>query len=93
MNEESVYTPQGNNPFFMAIGLFPGGNELLAAGWRVDSPNMTLHRITVASHEMVQLGEVPADPDLAQGITWGEPGSTVLFSRTVNGLTNTGTVT
>jgi serine/threonine protein kinase len=90
INEESVYAPQGDDQFFAPIGLFPGGNDLLAFGWRMEmgEPNVSLHRINVASHEMVELGEVPADLDLAGGITWGEPGNTVLFSRTVNGLTN-----
>jgi len=39
MNEELVYSPQGKDQFFFPIGLFPGGNELLAAAWRGDSPN------------------------------------------------------
>jgi len=64
MNEELVYSPQGKDQFFFPIGLFPGGNELLAAAWRGDSPNARLLGINLASHEAVELGEVAANTGL-----------------------------
>jgi hypothetical protein len=42
------------------------------------------YRINLTSHEAVDLGEVSRNFDTE----WAEPGKTLLFSRTVNGLTN-----
>jgi serine/threonine protein kinase/Tol biopolymer transport system component len=84
LNEESVYNPQGTGMFFIPLALFPGGHDLLAAGVRMNSPNYRFYRINVATHEAVDLGEVSWNRDAV----WGEPGKTVLFSRTVNGLSN-----
>jgi serine/threonine protein kinase/Tol biopolymer transport system component len=85
LNEELVYNPEGTGLFFFPVLLFPGGNDLLAAGLRSwYSPNIHFYRINVTSHEAVDLGEVSGNYEFV----WGEPGKTVLFSRTVNGLTN-----
>ncbi len=86
LNEELVYNPEGSGLFFFPKLLFPGGNDLLAGGFRMDSSNARLYRINVASHKAVDLGEVELFGDY--GVVWAEPGKTVLFSRTVNGLTN-----
>jgi serine/threonine protein kinase len=89
LNEELVYKSQDSGLYFSPLLLFPGGNELLAAGW----PVLTLPtsyrfiEINLASHEAVDLGEVSvnfSNPD----IVWAEPGKSILFSRSVNGLTN-----
>ena len=84
LNEELVYKSESTGLFFVPALLFPGGNELLAAGFRVGSSSMSFYRINVTSQEAVDLGEVSANPD----VVWAEPGKTLLFSRTVNGLTN-----
>ena len=34
LNEELVYNPEGTGLFFIPLLLFPGGNDLLAAGVR-----------------------------------------------------------
>ena len=49
--------------------LFPGGNDLLAAGVRRGSPNFRFFRINVASHEAVDLGEVSGNHDCRVGRT------------------------
>ena len=85
LNEELVYKSEGTDLFFIPLLLFPGGNDLLAAGERVGSPNFRFYRINVTSHEAVDLGEVSGN---WFDVVWAEPGKTVLFSRTVNGLTN-----
>jgi len=88
LNEELVYNPEGTGLLFIPVLLFPGGNDLLAAGLRSwESPNVRFFRINLTSHEAIDLGEVevflsPFD------VVWAEPGKTVLFPRTVNGLTN-----
>jgi Tol biopolymer transport system component len=59
-------------------------------GWRIvvaatnDNSKFHLYRINVSSHESADLGELSGNHDFV----WAEPGKTVLFSRTVNGLTN-----
>jgi serine/threonine protein kinase/Tol biopolymer transport system component len=85
LNEELVYNSEGSGLHFFPILLFPGGNDLLAASVPPSfGPNFRFYRINVTSHEAVDLGEVSGNPD----VVWAEPGSAVLFSRTVNGLTN-----
>ena len=84
IGEESVYSSQSADLGVVPVLLFPGGNDLLAAGVRRGSPNFRFFRINVASHEAVDLGEVHGNHDFV----WAEPGNTVLFSRNVNGLTN-----
>ncbi len=83
--EELVYSPQGTGLFFIPLLLFPGGNDLLAAGTRQFSSNFGFYRINVTSHEGVDLGEVSGN---FSDVAWAEAGKTVLFSRTVNGLTS-----
>jgi len=59
--------------------LFPVGNDLLAWGWRSGSRNGHLFRINLTRHEATEgRGDV----------AWVEPGESILFSRTANGLTN-----
>jgi Tol biopolymer transport system component len=87
LNEELVYNFKGTGLFFIPLQLFPGGNDLLAAGLRENSPNFHFYRINVTSHEGVDLGEVSGRLGIPDEV-WAEPGNTVLFSRTVNGLTN-----
>ena len=84
LSEELVYKPEGTDPFLHPLLLFPGGNDLLARASRPHLPNGRLFRINLASHKAVDLGETPADSDVA----WAEPGKSVLFTRTVAGLTN-----
>jgi len=84
LNEELVYKPEGTGQFFIPLLLFPGGNDLLAGATRLDSPNFRIFRVNLTSHEAIDLGEVPTPSDFA----WAEPGHSVLFRRSVNGLTN-----
>ena len=84
LNEELVYKPQDNSLFFFPLLLFPGGNELLAVAERQKSSNPRIFRISLTSHEAVDLGEMPGSGNVA----WAEPGNSILISHTVNGLTN-----
>ena len=86
LGEALVYRSEGTGLFFVTLLLFPGGNDLLAAGFpMVFGPKFHSYRINVTSHEAVDLGEVSGN---AFDVVWAEPGNSVLFSRTVNGLTN-----
>jgi serine/threonine protein kinase/Tol biopolymer transport system component len=84
LNEELVYKSQDNSLFFLQLLPFPGGNELLARAVRPHLPNERIFRISLTSHEAVDLGEMPGRGNVA----WAEPGNSILFSRAVNGLTN-----
>ena len=94
LNEELVYKPERTDLFFFPFLLFPGGNDLLALATTDPQPrdlfellnatNDRIFKINVASHEAVELGEMPALSTPA----WAEPGKSLLFSRTVSGLTN-----
>ena len=85
LNEELVYNSEGSGVSFFPELLFPGGKDLLAVGFPPGfGPKFHLYRIDVTSHKAVDLGEVSGTADVA----WAEPGHSVFFSRTVNGLTN-----
>ncbi|MGC2722675.1 MAG: protein kinase [Candidatus Acidiferrales bacterium] len=89
LNEELVYNSEGADLSFFPLLLFPGGKDLLAAAssssFAEPQSQFRFYRINVTSHEAVDLGEVSGNPF---DVVWAEPGNTVLFSRTVNGLTN-----
>ena len=87
LNEELVFNPEGIGWFFSPVLLFPGGNDLLAAGLRTGSPNTRIFRINLSSHGAVDLGEVSTNSD-HPSFVWAEPGNSILFSRPINGLTN-----
>jgi len=87
VGEELVYGSQATGLRFVPRLLFPGGNDLLAAASSSSFNQQQFHfyRINMTGHEAVDLGEVSGN---AFDVVWAEPGKTVLFSRTVNGLTN-----
>jgi serine/threonine protein kinase len=88
LNEQPVYKPKGSGMLFIPLLLFPGDNDLLAAS--VSSgfgPVARFYRVNVTSHEAIDLGEPAAFVDPFD-VAWAEPGKTLLFARTVNGLTN-----
>ncbi|MGB8540730.1 MAG: protein kinase [Candidatus Acidiferrales bacterium] len=66
---------------------FPDGNNLLV----FTNDNISLlplahvYAVNLSNHSTVALGDIPAQ---TVELAWGEPGKTVLFSRTVSGLTN-----
>ena len=85
LNEELVYNGEGTGLFFLPKLLFPGGNDLLAAGVPGNfGPKFHFYKINLTTHDAIDLGEVSGD----YNFVWAEPGKTVLFNRTVNGLTN-----
>jgi serine/threonine protein kinase len=84
LHEELVYSPKESSLHVLPALVFPDGKELLAAGLRNNSQSIEVIRISLATHEAVDLGEISGNFDPA----WGEPGKTVLFSKTINGLTN-----
>jgi serine/threonine protein kinase/Tol biopolymer transport system component len=93
LNEEAVYHPEETNLDFLPLVVFPGNNDLLAVSRQGSSTNFRFHRINLTSHKGIDLGEVSGGEVSwlswdAFDVVWGEKGKTVLFSRTVDGLTN-----
>jgi len=80
-----VFKSENGGLDFIPLLLFPDGKDLLVSGRRGQSLSFHFYRINLTSHEAIDLGEVSGHP---LEVVWGEPGETVLFSRTVNGLTN-----
>ena len=85
LNEEPVHNFEGRGLSFLPLLVFPGGNDLLVASYKVEWTTFRFHRINLTSHEAVDLGEISGNP---LEVVWAEPGKTVLFPRTENGLTN-----
>jgi serine/threonine protein kinase len=87
LNEEPVYKPaEGSGLYFYPLLVFPGGTDLLAGGIQTQlGPGFHIYKINVVRHDAADLGEMSGN---WRDAVWGDPGNTVLFTRTVNGLTN-----
>ena len=66
---------------------YPSGDRLLVIASNLGTFAQRFHayEVTLSNKAVVDLGEVSGNP---ADVVWGEPGKSVLFSRTVNGLTN-----
>ena len=71
--------------FLTGIVPYPDGDALLVATSSSAFSDNRLHKVTISTHSAVDLGEVPGDVGRAH---WAEPGKSLLFSHTANGLTN-----
>jgi serine/threonine protein kinase/DNA-binding winged helix-turn-helix (wHTH) protein/Tol biopolymer transport system component len=87
LSEERVYTFD-NPPMILHWVLpFPDGNGLLVAS--AVSNQIHFHKVNLSSHTALDLGAVDlGDVSRYPRVVWAEPGKTLLFGRTVNGLTN-----
>ncbi len=90
VGEERIYdlAPEGMVPG--EILAFPDGNDLLVTATKssdvIGIPSaQNLYRVDVTTHKAQKLGELSGRPT---GVVWNEPGKTLLFSRTVNDVTN-----
>jgi eukaryotic-like serine/threonine-protein kinase len=87
LSEEQVYILDASLLPPRRILPYPDGNHMLV--FTRDSisliPLSHMYEVDLSNHSIASLGDLTAETlDLA----WGEPGKTVLFSRTVSGLTN-----
>jgi serine/threonine protein kinase/Tol biopolymer transport system component len=87
LDEEKIYS-------FNAAGLpigrilpYADGNRLLVLTADPVSALEGFHayQIDIAKKTATALAEIPGDP---AGVVWSDPGNSILFSRTLNGLTN-----
>ena len=87
LSEEQIYALDASLFPPRRLLPFPDGNHLLVFTHDAISllPLAHVYDLDLSNHSILALGDIPAETvDLA----WGEPGKTVLFSRTVSGLTN-----
>jgi len=86
LNEEQIYSFENAGVIPSAILPYPGGADLLVLASSPDSllEKSLLYKVTLANHSAASLGELSSNSD----VVWGEPGKKLIFSRTVNGLTN-----
>jgi serine/threonine protein kinase/Tol biopolymer transport system component len=86
LNEESVYSFKGTGLWAARFLPFTDGRDLLVVAVAPGaSERFHCYKVNLLSRAVIDLGEVSGNPE---GVVWGEPGKTVLFSHTVNGLTN-----
>ncbi|MGB0036312.1 MAG: protein kinase, partial [Candidatus Acidiferrales bacterium] len=87
LGEEQVYSFDASALPPRRILPFPDGNHLLVLCADPVSllPVSHAYEVDLSTRTAVDLGEIPADPF---EVVWAEAGKTVLFSRTVSGLTN-----
>jgi Tol biopolymer transport system component len=87
LGEKQIYSFSSNVFPVRRILPFPEGNRLLVlTGDTVSFIESTnAFEVDPSKQTAINLAEIPADPT---GLVWAEPGKTVAFSRTVNGLKN-----
>ena len=96
VGEERIYS--FDNPPLAPTGIlaFPDGKNLLIAtaspGQVLGTQNFALHKLDLAAHKAADFGLLSgqsiSELGTASDLVWGEAGKTILFSRTVNGITN-----
>jgi len=87
LNEEQVYSFDATALPPRRILPFPDGNRLFVLCADPVSLLAVAHayEVDLSKRTAIDLGDIPTD---RLEVSWAEPGKTVLFSRTLNGLTN-----
>jgi serine/threonine protein kinase/Tol biopolymer transport system component len=87
LGEETIYSLANTGLINPRILPFPDGRDLLIIARKTLATGLkpAIKKVSLSNHIASDLGELPEDTD---GFVWGEPGRTVYFSRTVDGLTN-----
>ena len=87
LNEEQVYSFDATIPPPRRILPFPDGHRLFVLCADPISLLAVAHayEVDLSKRTAIDLGDIPTD---RLEVSWAEPGKTVLFSRTLNGLTN-----
>jgi len=86
LGEEKILELEGTSPITRILPFADGRHLLLLTTDPVElMDECHVYDAEVASKKATDLGAVPGD---AAQASWGEPGKDILFSRTVNGLSN-----
>jgi len=87
VSEEKVFHgPDGTSP--VAVLAYPDGKGLLIFSGNdlvQGSTSLTMFRIDLITHASEKIGELSGSPT---GMVWNDPGKTLLYSGTVNSVTN-----
>jgi serine/threonine protein kinase/Tol biopolymer transport system component len=96
VGEERVYS--FDNPPLVPVGIlpFPDGKNLLVAtihGATEGTASYVLHKLDLAARKAVEVGSISGQtillwPVALTDLVWDEAGKKILFSRTLNGITN-----
>jgi len=85
--EEMIFRPpEGSSPIHILV--FPEGKDLLVITGNdtiQGSTSVGLYRVNVSTHASQKIGELSGSPT---GLVWEDAGRTLLYSRTVNDVTN-----
>jgi serine/threonine protein kinase len=82
---QEIFTFDTAGGYPVGILPYPGGDALLVATTASALSDARVHKVTISTHSQSDLGEVPGDVGRPG---WAEAGKSLLFSHTVNGLTN-----
>jgi serine/threonine protein kinase/Tol biopolymer transport system component len=89
LGEERVYSFDGPQIIPLSILPFPGGNDLLVTtempSVGLSSDEVHLYKLNLSTRKAAEMASLSGNPD---DLVWGDPGKELLFSRTINGLTN-----
>ena len=87
LDEEKIYTFGAATLPISRILPYPDGNHLLAitADPVSSREGFRAHEIDIAKKTATDLDEIPG---IAASVVWADSGNSILFSRTLNGLTN-----
>ena len=87
LNEQQVFSLDASKLHLRAILTYADGNHLLALASDPVAliPRAQAYRVDLTTRTAEDLGQIAAH---IEEVVWEENGKTVLFSRTVNGLTN-----
>jgi len=87
LSEEQIYALDASLFPPRRVLPFPDGNHLLVFTNDAISliPLAHAYDVDLSTHSIIALGDIPAH---TLELAWGEPGKSLLFSRTVSGLTN-----
>jgi serine/threonine protein kinase/Tol biopolymer transport system component len=87
LDQEKIYSVGAGALPVSRIVPYPDGSRLLVITADPISAleGFRAHEIDIAKKTETDLGEIPG---IASGVVWADAGNTILFSRTVNGLTN-----
>jgi Tol biopolymer transport system component len=86
-NEETLFTFDDPPRWVGRVLPYPDGENLLVPAVDPSLREARFYRLHLPGRKATDLG-VSLAPPLPTGTVWAEPGKSLLFSRTVNGLTN-----
>jgi serine/threonine protein kinase/Tol biopolymer transport system component len=86
LSEETVFSLDNPPLFPLSLLPYPDGNNLLVvSAAQIGDWQRHFSEVNVPSRSVRDLGRLAGNPS---GVAWAVPGTTLLLSRTVNGLTN-----